>query len=84
MLANIMMKMSIITYALIFKSNTEEVNEHNKSSTKIIIFQDAPKSLIHINIKINLPVPHSNKNYLYLRHIQKCKVPESKSVYTLC
>ena len=44
----------------------EEVSEHNKPSEKIIIFQDSPKSLIHINIKIKLSVPHSNKNYLLL------------------
>lgn len=35
-----------------------EVNEHNKSSVKIIISQELPKSLIHINIKINFSVPH--------------------------
>lgn len=38
-----------------------EVNEHNKSSGKIIISQELPKSLIHINIKINFSVPHFKK-----------------------
>lgn len=52
----------------------EKVNEHNKASVKIIIFQESLKSLMLSILKLTILDPHSNKNYLYLIHIQKCKL----------
>lgn len=62
----------------------EKVNEHNKSSVKIIIFQESPKSLMLSILKLTFLVPHSYKNYLYLIHIQNASSLKAKVVYTLC